>query len=68
MVNPKAAPKGYPAVTPARLTAITAAVDAYLATNAAKTDITEAEIIALAPEFAATPGTLKAVKDRLGLN
>ena len=67
MQNPNFPPKVYPVVAAARLGAIAAAVTTYLQTNAAKSDIQDSEIIALAPEFAATPGTLKAIKDKLGL-
>ncbi len=67
MKNPKHVPAATPVVLPARLDVIEALVRAHLQTNSAKSDIDDADIIALAPEFAAVPGTLKAIKDRIGL-
>ncbi len=68
MLNPNFPPKVYPVVSAARLNAIVTAVQTYLATNAAVAYIDDAALIALASEFSATPGTLKAVKDRLNLS
>ncbi len=67
MQNPNFIKPVIPPVNPARLNAIEGQVRAYLAAQNARSDIAESEIIALAPEFAATPGTLKAIKDRIGL-
>lgn len=67
MHNPNFVPPVVPVVSPARLVAMQGLVTAYLAANAARSDINDSEVIALAPEFAATPGTLKAIKDKLGL-
>ena len=68
MQNPNFPPKVYPVVSAARANAIAGLVTAYLAAHAAESDIDDGAIIALAPEFSATPGTLKAMKDRLGLS
>jgi hypothetical protein len=67
MRNPNFVPPVIVPVNPARLNVIRGLVTAYLATQAARSDIDDSEIIALAPEFAAVPGTLKAIKDRIGL-
>lgn len=67
MQNPNFPAPVYPPVSVARMNAIAAAVTAALAAAPAKSDFQDSEIIALAPEFAATPGTLKAIKDKLGL-
>lgn len=67
MKNPNFVPPVIPPVNPARLNVIKGLVTAYLATQAARSEIEESEIIALAPEFAAVPGTLKAIKDLLNL-
>jgi hypothetical protein len=67
MRNPNFVPPVIVPVNPARLNVIEALVRAHLLANAAKSDIDDVDIIALAPEFAAVPGTLKAIKDRIGL-
>jgi hypothetical protein len=68
MRNPNFVRVPPPVVSTPRLNALEALVTAHLAANAARSDIDDSEIIALAPEFAATPGTLKAIKDRLNLS
>jgi hypothetical protein len=60
-------PPVIPPVSAARLNIIQGLVTAFLAVNAARSDVDDLEIIALAPEFTATPGTLKTIKDRLSL-
>lgn len=67
MRNPFHTPPPPPVITPARLNQIEASVRAFLAAQAARSDVDDTEVIALAPEFAATPGTLKKIKDRIGL-
>lgn len=67
MKNPNFIPPVIVPVSTARLAAIRGLVTAYLAVNALRSDVDDSEIIALAPEFAAVPGTLKSVKDALGL-
>jgi len=68
MRNPNNPPTIYPVVAAPRMNAIEGLVTAHLAANAARSDIADSELIALAAEFAATPGTLKAIKDRLNLS
>lgn len=67
MQNPNFVRPLPPVVTPARLNVIEGLVRAFLVTQAARSDVDDSEIIALAPEFTATPGTLKTIKDRIGL-
>jgi len=68
MRNPHFVPPARVIVPPPRLNAIAATVGDFLIANAGRENIDDEEIIALAPEFSAVPGTLKAIKDRLGLS
>lgn len=67
MRNPNFPAVVIPVITAPRFAALQALVTAHLAANAGKSDIDDLDIIALAPEFAAVPGTLKRVKDALTL-
>lgn len=67
MKNPNFVPPVALIVSVARLNVIRGLVTAYLVTQAARSDADDLELIALAPEFTATPGTLKTIKDLMGL-
>jgi hypothetical protein len=67
MRNPFFNPPGRPTITLPRQAAIVADVRVFLLANAATEEITDAQIIALAPEFATTPGLLSAIKQIMAL-
>jgi len=62
MKNPFFNPPARPALPLGRINAIMQDVRNFLNANPAVEEITDAQIIALAPEFATTPGLLAAVK------
>jgi len=67
MRNPFFNPPARPTITLPRQAAIVADVRVFLLANAAQEEITDAQIIALAPEFATTPGLLSAIKQIISL-
>lgn len=62
MRNPFAAPPTRPTLTLGQINAIAQTVRNFFNANAGVPDISDAQIIALAPEFATVPGLLAAVK------
>jgi hypothetical protein len=62
MRNPFFNPPPRPTLTTGQLTALIVQVRNFLNANAASDEITDAQLIALDPAFAATPGLLSAVK------
>jgi len=67
MRNPFFNPPGRPTITLPRQAAIVQDVRVFLLANAAQQEITDAQIINLAPEFATTPGLLSAIKQIMAL-
>lgn len=68
MKNPLFVPPAIPVIPPPRFNQIVALVQAHFAAHVAEEWIDDSAIIALAPEFALVPGTLKRVKDALHLD
>lgn len=62
MQNPFFVPPGRVTLTLGQINAIAQTVRNFFNANAATQEITDAQIIALAPEFSTVPGLLQAVK------
>jgi hypothetical protein len=65
--NPFFNPPPRPTIPLARQAQIVQDVRAFLVANALNEEITDAQIIGLAPEFNSTPGLLSAVKQLMAL-
>jgi hypothetical protein len=67
MKNPFFNPPARPTITLPRQGQIVQDVRVFLVANAGVEEITDAQIIALAPEFNTTPGLLSAIKQIMSL-
>jgi len=67
MKNPFFNPPLRPTITLPRQAAIVQDVRVFFLANATQEEITDAQIINLAPEFATTPGLLSAIKQIMAL-